>query len=160
MGCRACETACARAHAGVEDIEKALLEGVHMRPRVHVVDAEGHPVPVQCQQCENAPCMAVCPSDALQRDEEGGPVYTVPDKCVGCKLCVMVCPFGAITWDEPTGCVIKCDVCRDLVEAGEAPFCVAACPTDALAVAQPDELSAQKRRGAAVQTVHVVQAAD
>ncbi len=134
LACRSCETACARAHAGFEDIVEAVLAGAHMVPRVHVLAAKGRAVPIQCQHCEDAPCVTVCPSGALYRDEEEGPVRTAPDKCIGCKACVNACPYGAVHFDAERETVIKCDLCEGIIEEGELPACVVACPTHARAV--------------------------
>ncbi len=156
LACRSCETACAVAHAGFDDIVEAVLAGAEMVPRVHVIAAEGMAVPIQCQHCEDAPCVVVCPSGALYRDEEGGPVRTAPSKCIGCKSCIVVCPFGSLQWNGASGTVLKCDLCADIVEAGEEPRCVAACPTRARRVVAVQDLSAQRRLDAARRTVRVV----
>jgi len=153
LSCRSCETACAKAHAGFEDIVEAVRSGARLVPRVRVIAAAGKGVPIQCQHCEDAPCVTVCPSGALYRDEAKGIVATAPEKCIGCKGCVVVCPFGALTWDAPTGSVIKCDLCRELIQEGQEPHCVAACPTRARRVVALTALSADRRRQAAERTV-------
>jgi carbon-monoxide dehydrogenase iron sulfur subunit len=149
LGCRTCEMACAKGHAGFKDIVEAVLAGADLTPRVHVVAAGGKAVPVQCQHCQDAPCVAVCPSGALYRDEAGGVVRANVARCIGCKSCVVVCPFGAVEIERKGGRVFKCDMCENTIAEGEDPLCVAACPTRARVVTDLEELSARKRRESA-----------
>jgi len=158
MACRSCELACAKAHAGFEDIVEAVLAQARLVPRVRVIAAAGKAVPIQCQHCEDAPCVTVCPSGALYQDEAEGVVRAAPEKCIGCKSCVLVCPFGAVDWDRQTGSVVKCDLCQDIIEAGEEPRCVTACPTGARQVIDIKELSARRRKEAAERTVALFEA--
>ncbi len=157
LGCRSCEMACAKGHAGYSDIVQAVLEGAEMSPRVHVVAAAGKAVPVQCQHCEDAPCVAVCPSGALYRDEASGTVRADEERCIGCKSCVVVCPFGAVQMQKNGGRVFKCDMCEHLIAEGEDPLCVAACPTRARVVADLEELSARRRSESAGRTVRTIE---
>lgn len=89
----------------------------------------------QCMHCTDAPCVEVCPSDALFTHEEGFVGFD-SDKCIGCTYCSKVCPFDIPRYDtDPfTGQKVmnKCDFCQDRVTNGEMPACVTACPTDAL----------------------------
>ncbi len=140
LACRSCELACAKVHAGFVDIVDALLAGAHLVPRVMVIAAAGRAVPVQCRHCEDAPCVTVCPSGALYKDEVTGRVLTAPEKCIGCRACVRVCPYEAVIWDEHGETVVKCDVCEGIIEVGEEPWCVRACPTGALRSATLEEM--------------------
>lgn len=153
LACRSCELACAKAHAGFDDIVEAVLSGAALVPRVRVIAAEGYAVPVQCQHCEDAPCAAVCPSGALYRDPQDGSVHAEPAKCIGCKACIIVCPFGAARYDRRSGAVIRCDLCEDIIEEGEEPTCVSACPTHARRVIDVEQLSEQRQKEAAVRTI-------
>ena len=153
LACKSCEIECARAHAGFDDIVDAVLSEEPMAPRVRVIAASDRAVPVQCQHCEDAPCVEVCPSGALYKEEEEGPTRTAPEKCIGCKNCVYVCPFGAIEWDGESDTVVKCDLCEDIVEEGEQPVCVTACPTHARRMVTMKEAADRRRKKAAEQTV-------
>jgi Fe-S-cluster-containing dehydrogenase component len=157
LGCRSCELACAKAHAGYDDIVEAVLADAALVPRVHVVAAEGCAVPVQCQHCEDAPCVAVCPTGALYRDEDGE-VRAAPARCIGCKACLLVCPFGAAHWDPHARTVVRCDLCGDLIEEGEVPYCVAACPTHGRRVVRVEDVAARKRADSARRTIRVMRA--
>jgi len=156
LACRSCETACAKAHAGFQDIVEAVLAGAHLVPRVRVIAAAGRAVPVQCQHCEDAPCVTVCPSGALRRDEVTGRTLTAPQKCIGCKACVIVCPFGAAMWDYEGRRIIRCDLCEGILEPGQEPRCIAACPTGARRLEDLMQLAARRRRQAAERTVAVL----
>ena len=118
-GCRTCELACALWHE---------REFNPKRSRIAVLrDPErGVNVPVFCVQCEDAPCVASCPTGALQKDRESGLVTLNYDLCIGCKTCVSVCPFGGIVVDPVSNRVIKCDLC------GGNPQCVKFCPEEVL----------------------------
>jgi len=140
MACRACELACALAHAGTDDLVKALFHE-RARPRIYVEAAGELAVPLQCRHCDDAPCVTVCPSGALSRAGEGEPVRADQRKCIGCAYCVEACPFGVIAVarcespDAPESgmVVIKCDLCAVRLAGGLGPACVASCPVGALA---------------------------
>ncbi|MGE5576303.1 MAG: 4Fe-4S dicluster domain-containing protein, partial [Syntrophothermus sp.] len=73
--------------------------------------------------------------------EPDGRVVNDPDRCVGCWMCLMVCPFGAITTQQQPKLALKCDRCPDLSQ----PACVSACPTHALTFAEPNAFAQTKR---------------
>ncbi|ADP77068.1 4Fe-4S ferredoxin iron-sulfur binding domain protein [Methanothermus fervidus DSM 2088] len=84
-------------------------------------------VPIFCLHCDpkNAPCLNICPSDAIKSINDA--IVIDRDKCIGCGSCVNVCPVGAIFLDE-RGLAEKCDLCIDF----EEPLCVKVCPTGCL----------------------------
>jgi len=149
MGCRSCEIACALAHAASDNLYDAILEQPQPQRRVRVEPAGAGACPMQCQHCEDAPCLEACPSGALRRATENGPVLVDAERCIGCKFCVMACPFGAIEMSRDGRAVVKCDLCIKRTQAGEEPACVSACPTRALAFVDIDEYNRRKRRAAA-----------
>lgn len=144
LGCHGCELACAVAHSGT-GLHHAALSGLTLRARNRVVAAGGVMMPVQCRQCEDAPCAAACPTGAML--QESGQVGVREKNCVGCKVCVMVCPFGAISvkheGGEPEGgrtnggIARKCDLCAGT--GREVPACVEGCPTKALSLVDLEE---------------------
>jgi len=130
ISCRACQVQC--------KINKRL--GVGPKPsqivEVGPVEREDSPqanyVFLSCFHCENPWCVAACPNGAMQKRFKDGIVYINHDLCAGCKSCIVACPWGAPQWDEQRGKAVKCDYCKDRIDAGLRPACVTACPTDSL----------------------------
>jgi Fe-S-cluster-containing hydrogenase component 2 len=108
---------------------------------VYTWEREGFSVPMMCQQCDEASCMKVCPTGALHRAKGAEVVAYEKDKCIGCRMCTMACPFGNVTFDGPSGTVLKCDTCD-----GD-PQCVRFCPNKALEFVD-DNLSTRNRKKA------------
>ncbi|MDU1025516.1 MAG: 4Fe-4S dicluster domain-containing protein, partial [Leclercia adecarboxylata] len=133
IGCRACEVACVMAHHN----EQHALSARHFTPRITVVKEGNKHSAVTCHHCENAPCLQSCPNGAISRMHDS--VQVDEQKCIGCKACVVACPFG--TMEVVTGAqsatAQKCDLCLDRPE----PACVANCPADALSRVTPDTLN-------------------
>jgi carbon-monoxide dehydrogenase iron sulfur subunit len=149
MGCHSCEIACAVAHSQSQDLQGAIEEDCRPQSRVKVEAVGGHGLPLQCRHCENAPCVMVCPTEAIHCDGEGAPVLIDDQRCIGCKLCMVVCPFGVIESAPGGKAVVKCDLCAARTAAGEQPACVAACLTHALQFVDIEEYNRQKRKAAA-----------
>jgi Fe-S-cluster-containing dehydrogenase component len=80
-----------------------------------------------CQQCANAPCVHVCPTGASFRDEQTNIVQIDKERCIGCKYCLMACPYGVRNWNEAETIVEKCTLCSQLTAVGDSPACVKAC---------------------------------
>ena len=87
---------------------------------------------VGCMHCADAPCISACPSGCLFRDKETGFVLYDNEACVGCRLCLEACPYGAPVFPESSGKMEKCDGCAERVRNGMEPACVRVCPFDAL----------------------------
>jgi carbon-monoxide dehydrogenase iron sulfur subunit len=131
LACRTCELACALAHADTNDLAEAIFQQ-GANPRIYIESAGALAVPLQCRHCEDAPCVRVCPSGALWRADQAGPVLSDQEKCIGCAFCVQACPFGVIQFVPGGKVIIKCDLCTKRQVEGLAPACVAACPVAAL----------------------------
>jgi Fe-S-cluster-containing hydrogenase component 2 len=104
---------------------------------------EGLFVPMACQQCQDAPCLMGCPVGAISRNEELNRVEVNYDVCIGCRTCVSVCPFGAMSFNPMDRKVIKCDLCD-----GE-PQCARFCEIKALEFVEAGDVSLWKTRDAA-----------
>ena len=110
-GCFGCEVAC-KMENGValgERWSKVFTVG----PVGEYPDMTRYALPTMCQQCENAPCVSVCPTGASYRD--GNNVVLVDkEKCIGCKYCMMACPYGVRSWNAAEKCAEKCTLCGHL----------------------------------------------
>lgn len=153
IGCRACEIACVDAHMQ-EDLGIAGEKKFPFSPRLSIVHEAEVTAPIQCRQCEDAPCASACPVGAILSD--GKTVRVKPEDCVGCKACLAACPVGAMQ----VGCIPdssnrpvahKCDLCSG---REDGPACIAVCPAGALRILARKELksiSGSKRRQSALQ---------
>ncbi len=153
MACKSCELECAVAHSVARELLAAAVESPAPRARVTVMGVAGMAIPLQCRHCEDAPCVAICPSQALQKPETSSPVITRAELCIGCKSCVLVCPFGVISMGADGKSVIKCDLCIERLEEGQQPACVVACPTHALSLQEVEAVAIHHRRAAAAEMV-------
>lgn len=151
LACKSCEIACALVHSKSKVLEEAIAESPRPQRMVTVEPADEFAVPIQCRHCEDAPCVTVCPTAAIHRHEVNGPVLIDKDMCIGCRFCLMVCPFGVINISRDGKAVVKCDLCIERTAAGEEPACVEACPTGALQFCELTELLVKRRREAAKQ---------
>jgi len=143
-GCRTCELACSFKHEGVFSPHLSRI-------RIVRVDEEGLDVPTGCEQCESAACIAVCPTRAIYRYAASGGVFIDYDKCIGCKECMVACPFGAIHYNPKTARFFKCDLC------GGEPECVKWCVTGGVQyITDMDKILVDKRTRTAERTVKSV----
>lgn len=145
-GCKSCEMACSVYHLRASNPVKSAI-------RIVKSEGEGLSVPVVCQQCEDPPCAAICPVQAIARDPETDALIVDGDLCVGCQMCVVACPFGAVVLDRDRRQAIKCDLC-----GGAEPWCVRFCEPGALAYKPPVTISLHKKRVAARRLLEVLNA--
>lgn len=157
LACKGCEIACAVAHSKSRILEEAIAEQPTPQKRVTIEAAGELAVPLQCRHCEDAPCISVCPTAAIHRHEADGPVLIEQDRCIGCKYCLMVCPFGVIDVSIDGKVILKCDLCIERIKVGQEPACVEACPTRALKLVNEKELVGHKRQLAAWELVSLTQ---
>jgi len=146
MACLTCEIECSLAHSQSKDLGEAMNE---VEPRINVEAAQEFAVPMVCRHCEDAPCVKICPTKALSRQEANAPVLLKQDLCIGCKFCLVVCPFGAIVPSYSGKSVVKCDMCIERLKAGQEPACVASCPMDAIKFVEAEQYVREKRMAAA-----------
>lgn len=101
-----------------------------------------------CMHCNDPACVSVCLVGAIKKTETGAVVYDA-DKCIGCRYCMQACPHGIprYEWGTTQPRIRKCNMCIDLVRAGQLPACVEACPTEATLFGDIDQLTeiAKKR---------------
>ena len=123
MGCHACEAACKQEH------------GLHVGPRlIQVVEKAPQFIPIYCRHCGNAPCKQACPVDAIVTNDQGI-VLVIRDNCIGCRVCVDACPFGAMQFDENQALAMMCDVCVHRLAQNKEPACMSICPTHCIHLA-------------------------
>jgi len=143
ISCHACEVHCQMKNDAPADARLGML--VTIGP----VSRGGKPrmlnMFMPCFHCERPWCVAACPTGAMTRRESDGVVYVQKELCVGCKACIPACPWQIPQWNDFTGQVMKCDMCRDRIDAGESPACVAGCTAHALTFTRPNVASAQTR---------------
>lgn len=139
LGCKSCEFACAVEHSVSKSIFEAIHESKIPIARLRVECLNGLNVPLQCRHCEEPACVMACMSGALVKDQKTGLVVQKEDKCVGCSMCIMVCPYSSLFTKKDSRIVVKCDRCPDRAE----PACVKACPTKAISLETAAEFSAK-----------------
>jgi len=128
IGCHACTVACkAENNVPVGDFRTSVkYTEVGMFPdikRLFLVQ--------RCNHCTDAPCVTICPVNALEKREDGI-VDLDRDACIGCRACMQACPYDAIYLNEDTGAAEKCHYCAHRTELGLQPACVNVCPTESI----------------------------
>ncbi len=124
IGCYACEIACKN--------ENGVPLGMHYNKVLTVGPVGAFPniqmyfLPALCQVCKDAPCVKVCPTHATYRTADGQ-IMIDKEKCIGCKMCMAACPYGARSYNPETKVVEKCTMCNHLQAVGEDPACVKVC---------------------------------
>jgi anaerobic dimethyl sulfoxide reductase subunit B (iron-sulfur subunit) len=146
-GCKACQVACK---------DKNNLEVGVLWRRVYSVtggdwvstgnawtsQAFAYELSISCNHCQDPLCVHVCPTTAMHKREDGI-VLVDASKCIGCKYCEWVCPYGAPQYDPSKGKMTKCNLCEDYLAEGGNPACVDACVMRALDFGELSELQAK-----------------
>lgn len=135
-GCRLCELVCSVFHTGASNPSRSRI-------RVVKWEAIGVYLPMTCQNCETPFCVEVCPTKACHKDIEGQRVIIDQDKCIGCKTCIMACPFSHPYFDEHDRVTRKCNYCDG------NPQCVAFCDVKAVDYVDADQINLKRKREAA-----------
>lgn len=132
-GCRLCENVCSVKNEGVCNPQLARIKIVKW-------EWEGLQIPTMCQQCLEPACEKVCPVKAISRDKELGCMKIDQKHCIGCRLCLTYCPFGAVVYDPSHRKVAKCEFCD-----GD-PTCVKYCETKAIQFVDANTADIRKKR--------------
>jgi len=142
QGCRNCQLACMAGHTAEQSVLYLDLEDPANRAWNFIEAGPHGPAPILCRHCDEPACVIACMSGALTKNSATGTVDQDPEKCAGCWMCVMSCPFGVI---RPNGreskVAVKCDFCS----GRPFPNCVEACPTGALTLIEVDAQGAVKK---------------
>lgn len=151
IGCRACAYACQEANGWTGDPEGSEPAGDRWTAvrEVAVPDRPGEVryVRTQCFHCLEPACASACPVAALQKTPQGPVVYQA-DRCIGCRYCMVACPFQIprYQWDKALPLVAKCIMCFPRLARGQPPACAEACPTGATTFGKRSQLVAEARR--------------
>jgi formate dehydrogenase iron-sulfur subunit len=132
IGCKLCEKACAERNNLPYD-DNVAGEAKQSAHKFTVVLSSGDKFMRRlCMNCEDPTCASVCPVAALRKTTEGPVVYD-ERRCIGCRYCMLACPFGVpkYEWGKVLPRVRKCDMCADRVASGRPTACAEACPTGA-----------------------------
>ncbi len=145
-GCRACQVSCKQWNKRAA--RKTVLNGDFTNPtelssdcytHIKFIEQEKNGKPVwafvkdQCLHCKDPACASACPVGALTKTKEG-PVNYSYDKCIGCRYCMVACPFQIpkYEWEKVLPWVQKCSFCAERIKDGMEPACVKTCPTDTM----------------------------
>ncbi len=134
INCKTCEIACKDIHAAGPGVRMRKVRSLEFGvfPAVLAVN-----ISMSCNHCEDPMCATQCPAKAYHKRSDGIVIHD-ETRCIGCRFCTWVCPYGAPQYDEANGCIRKCDFCVEQLEVGKPPACVEACPTRAISVAWVD----------------------
>ncbi len=139
IGCGSCETACKKLHGFNTELEPSLSDTAFT-----VIESRGDKfVRKVCMHCNDPACASACPVGAIKKTALGPVVYDA-DKCIGCRYCMLACPYQVprYQWSKLAPFVKKCDMCSERVKSGNQPACTEACPVQASIFGDRDELIA------------------
>lgn len=155
IGCKACQVACKQWNnlapestdpQGIYESPRDLSGRTYTLIKVSEVEEDGNWAFVKrnCMHCLHPACVSACPVSALQKRAYGPVVYD-PKRCIGCRYCMMACPFGVprFEWEKPLPLIQKCTLCFDRLAQGLQPACVEACPTGANIFGEREALIAE-----------------
>ena len=157
IGCRGCQVACKQWN-GLSAVATSFSGSYENPPRVggetwtkvrFFEREENGKVrflfrKAQCMHCTEASCVAVCAAGAVAKNDRGV-VIIDQDRCIGCKNCVVACPFHSVGFSTETGTSRKCRLCYDRIENGMEPACVKACLSGAVTIGDRDQILAQAK---------------
>jgi formate dehydrogenase iron-sulfur subunit len=141
-----CEKACAERN-GLPYDEGIAAESKQSEHKFTVVMSDGDKFMRRlCMNCQDPACASACPVAALRKTKDG-PVTYEAARCIGCRYCMVACPFSVpkYEWNKRLPLIRKCDMCNDRVTQGQPTACAAACPTGATKFGERDALIAEAK---------------
>ncbi len=128
IGCHACTTACKSEHDVAVGVNRTYVKQVEKGefPNTRRIFSV-----MRCNHCTDAPCVEICPVEALYTREDGIVDFD-NNRCIGCKSCMQACPYDALYIDPDTNTAAKCNYCAHRIEVGREPACVTVCPEHAI----------------------------
>jgi Fe-S-cluster-containing dehydrogenase component/formate-dependent nitrite reductase membrane component NrfD len=128
IGCHACTVACKAEHQVPLGVNRTWVKYIE---RGEFPDVRRFYSVNRCNHCDDAPCVAICPTTALFRRPDG--IVDFDDsRCIGCKSCLNACPYDALYINPETQTAHKCNFCTHRLEVGLEPSCVIVCPTQSI----------------------------
>ncbi|MBW7903057.1 MAG: hydrogenase 2 operon protein HybA [Rhodocyclaceae bacterium] len=166
VGCKACVAACKQANdnpAEFSTVDRLWdtpldtsahtfnLIKMYRSGTMQTKDAEENGyafMKTSCMHCADPSCVSACPVSAMTKNPENGVVEYDADACIGCRYCVVACPFGIpkYEYDSPTGKIGKCELCRHRYKDGRYSACAEVCPTGATLFGRSADLLAEAKR--------------
>jgi len=128
IGCHACTTACKSEHQVPVGVNRTWVKQVE---KGEFPDSRRLFSVMRCNHCTDAPCVEICPTEALNIREDGIVDFD-KDRCIGCKSCMQACPYDALYIDPETHTAAKCNYCAHRIDVGLEPACVNVCPEHAI----------------------------
>ena len=128
IGCHACTTACKSEHDVAVGVNRTYVKQVE---KGEFPDTRRIFSVMRCNHCTDAPCVEICPTEALFTREDGIIDFD-NNRCIGCKSCMQACPYDALYIDPDTHTAAKCNYCAHRVDVGREPACVTVCPEHAI----------------------------
>lgn len=128
IGCHACTTACKSEHDVAVGVNRTYVKQVE---KGEFPDTRRIFSVMRCNHCTDAPCVEICPVEALYTREDGIVDFD-NNRCIGCKSCMQACPYDALYIDPDTNTAAKCNYCAHRVDVGREPACVSVCPEHAI----------------------------
>jgi Fe-S-cluster-containing dehydrogenase component/formate-dependent nitrite reductase membrane component NrfD len=128
IGCHACTTACKSEHDVAVGVNRTYVKQVE---KGEFPDTRRIFSVMRCNHCTDAPCVEICPVEALFIREDGIVDFD-NNRCIGCKSCMQACPYDALYIDPDTHTAAKCNYCAHRVDVGREPACVSVCPEHAI----------------------------
>jgi formate dehydrogenase iron-sulfur subunit len=145
VGCRECAKACKASHEFPGTGEETELDATTYT--VVLDKGEDRYLRRMCMHCADPSCVSACPVGAFDKTELGPVVYDAA-KCMGCRYCMIACPFNVprYEWAKPIPVVRKCDGCFERQKAGKPTACTEACPAEATVGGTREEMLAEAKK--------------
>jgi formate dehydrogenase iron-sulfur subunit len=160
VGCRKCEWACRGAHnieqGSYEDYQNDKTFETKRRPapdnltvvNKYFKDSIPTTIKLQCMHCDHPACVSACIVGAFSKQENGSVIWDT-DKCIGCRYCMVACPFQVPAFEFEKALnpkIVKCDFCFERTKEGKLPACVDMCPVEALTYGKREDLVIEAKR--------------
>ncbi len=150
IGCQECVIACKKQNELEQDIPRRFHrnDGLSALNWTSILSKDDtHFIRKQCRHCLEPACVSACPVAALIKTDEGPIIYD-SGKCIGCRYCMIACPYGIprYDWNKAVPYIQKCTMCYSRIREGKQPACTETCPTKATIFGDRDELLAEAHR--------------